>query len=413
MLKLPGRLLEALRWWMAVGLVVGLTGSVAALFLEVLDAVTLLRFREPWLLWCLPALGALVAWFYQRFGGSADRGHHLLIEEIHQPGAGVPARMAPLIFLGTLATHLGGGSAGREGTALQLGGGIAAWVARLTRLPAEQVRLLLMAGIAAGFGAVFGTPMAGAVFALEVLVIGRIQNDALVPCVISSLAAFQVSRAWGAVHEHYDVAAAPAPYQQPGWLLAAVMTAVLCGAAASGFARSCRWSGDRLRCWLPNPVLRAAVGGLAVVGLVWLCGNRDYLGLGTLAERPGAVTLGAALAEGEVPASAWWWKWVFTLVTLSAGLRGGEVTPLLFIGAALGNALAGVFGVPSDFLASLAMVAMFSAATNTPIASTLLGIELFGAENSLYLALVCVVAYRCSAHRGIYPGQRLAQRKFR
>lgn len=357
-------------------------------------------------------MGALVAWLYRWVGKSSERGNHLLIDEIHQPGAGVPARMAPLILLATLATHLCGGSAGREGTALQMGGGIAAWVARLVKLPAAGVRVMLMTGIAAGFGAVFGTPVAAAVFALEVLVIGRIQYDALVPCLLGAVLADQTCRALGGTHAHFQVATVPMPHAAPWLVVFVVLTAMLSGVVASGFAWCCQSLSAAFQRWIPHATYRPVVGGCLVILLVWLSGTQDYLGLGTLPAQPGSVTIASAVGGGEIPGGAWMWKWCFTVVTLSSGFKGGEVTPLFFIGATLGHTLAVFLGVPADFLASLAMVSVFAAATNTPIASTLLGIELFGAGNALYLALACVLAYRFSSHRGIYPGQGIGQRKF-
>jgi H+/Cl- antiporter ClcA len=404
---------ETLRWWFALAMMALVTGSASAAFILSLDAVTRQRFTHPWLLFLLPVSGVFVAWVYRMFGKSADRGNHLLIDEIHQPGAGVPARMAPLILFGTLATHICGGSAGREGTALQMGGGIAAGVARITRLPAAQIRLLLMAGIAAGFGSVFGTPVAGAVFALEVLVIGRIQYDALVPCLVAAVLADQTCRAWGIVHSHDHVAKAPIPLEAPWLMMIVVIAAISFGMAGSLFAKLSHWVANAFQRWVSVPILRPFAGGLLVILMVQLCGSQDFLGLGVLESHPGAVTLSAVFAGGEIPASAWIWKMLFTVVTLSSGFKGGEVTPLFFIGATLGHTLAGIFGVPADFLASLGFVAIFAAATNTPLASTLLGVELFGAHNTLYYAIACVIAYRFSSHRGIYPGQPVATRKFR
>ena len=403
---------QTLRWWFALVIMSLITGSASAAFITSLNAVTILRFDSPWFLFLLPLMGPLVVWIYQKFGKSSDRGNLLLIDEIHQPGAGVPARMAPLIWFGTLATHICGGSSGREGTALQMGGGIASGVARVTKIPPAEIRLLLMAGIAAGFGSVFGTPIAGAVFALEVLVIGRMQYDALVPCLVASVIADQTCRAWGIVHIHDHATAMPLPFQSP-WLVAVVIvSAVAFGLAGSLFAHLSHWVTTAFRRWIAKPLLRPFVGGVIVILMVWLCGTQDYLGLGILPKEPGSITLPAMFTGADIPATAWLWKMLFTVVTLSSGFKGGEVTPLFFIGAALGNTLAWAFGVPSDFLASLGFVAIFAAATNTPIASTLLGVELFGAHNALYMAAACVIAYRFSSHSGIYPSQKIAQRKF-
>ena len=388
-------------------------GSASAGFLWSLDALTRLRFAHPWLLWLLPVAGFAVGWIYRHYGRNAGAGNNLLIDEIHQPGAGVPRRMAPLILFGTLVTHLFGGSAGREGTAVQMGGGIAAAFARWFRLDAGEIRILLMAGVAAGFGSVFGTPIAGAVFALEVLVIGRMQYDALIPCFIASLVAHWTCLAWGVGHTHYHVAVA-ASALGPDVLL---MGKTLLAAATFGLTASLfSWSSHQLAAlfarWIPRPELRPVAGGVLVIGLFFLAGTGDYLGLGVLGDRPGAITLPAMFTSTEIPAPAWAWKLAFTVITLAAGFKGGEVTPLFFIGAALGNTLALLLGAPVDLFAALGFVAIFAAATNTPLASTLLGMELFGAGNGLYLATACFVAYRFSSHRGIYASQRLAVPKF-
>lgn len=397
--------------WLAILLpMAAIVGSASAFFLWSLDALTRVRFDHPWLLYLLPLGGALVGWMYHRFGKSASAGNNLIIDEIHQPAAGVPRRMAPLILFGTLVTHLFGGSAGREGTAVQMGGGIASAVARLLRLDAPKVRLLLMAGVAAGFGSVFGTPIAGAVFALEVLVIGRMQYDALIPCFIASLTAHWACTSWGITHTQYHVAVLPAGID--ALLLGKVMIAAACfGVTGWGFAWCSHRLGDQFRKWTPNPALQPAVGAVLIIGLFWLAGTPDYLGLGVIGNRPDAITLPAMFGSNPIPASAWLWKLAFTAITLSAALKGGEVTPLFFIGAALGNTLAVQMGAPVDLFAALGLVAIFAATTNTPLTSTLLGMELFGAGNGLYLATACIIAYRFSGHQGIYRTQRIAVHK--
>jgi H+/Cl- antiporter ClcA len=383
-------------------------GSVSAFFLWALDWATRIRFENPWLLYGLPVAGLGVGLVYKHWGNSAEAGNNRILEEIHQPGGGVPRRMAPLVLIGTLVTHLFGGSAGREGTAVQMGGSMAAALARLMKLDSAGVRVLLMAGVAAGFGSVFGTPIAGAVFALEVLVVGRIQYDALLPCLIASALADWTCRAWGVGHTHYQVDVVTLGAAVDLWLLAKVAVA----AAAFGFASwlfitLCHHLGAIFRARVTRPEWRPVVGGVCVIALFWLAGTSDYLGLGVIGEAPGAITLPGMFDSTAVPASAWAWKLIFTAVTLSAGFKGGEVTPLFFIGAALGNALALALGAPVDLFASLGFVAIFGAATNAPLASILLGMELFGAGNGIYLATACIIAYRCSGSRGIYASQRI------
>lgn len=413
MIPRPFQLLAAAKWLAVLIPMAVAIGSASAFFLWSLDALTRVRFSNPWLLWLLPIGGLAVGWLYHHHGKSSAAGNNLLIDEIHQPGAGVPLRMAPLVLIGTLVTHLFGGSAGREGTALQMGGSIAGAFARFLKLDAGSVRLLLMAGVAAGFGSIFGTPIAGAVFALEVLVIGRMQYDALIPCFIASMVADWTCAAWGIGHTHYHVAVAAAA-QLDLWLFGKVVIAAITFGLVGGlFALSSHKLADLFKRFIPRPELRPAVGGVLVIGLFFLAGTPDYLGLGVLGNRPDAVTLPAMFSNMEIPANAWIWKLVFTVVTLSAGFKGGEVTPLFFIGAALGNTLAIALGAPVDLFAALGFVAIFAGATNTPLASTLLGMELFGAGNGLYLASACIIAYRFSGHTGIYSSQRLTEPKFR
>ncbi len=414
MIRFSAQFLAALKWLAVLIPMAALIGSASAFFLWMLDAVTVFRFSNPWLLWFLPIGGLAVGWLYHRHGKSANDGNNLLIDEIHQPAAGVPRRMAPLILIGTLVTHLFGGSAGREGTAVQMGGSIAGSFARVFKLDEAGVRVLLMAGVAAGFGSIFGTPIAGTVFALEVLVIGRMQYDALVPCFIASVVADWACHSWGIGHTQYHVAVTSGSFRAEPLLMGKViLAAAMFGLASLLFSESSHRLGAVFKRFIPRPEFRPAVGGLMVIGLFFLVGTPDYLGLGVLGNRPDAITLPAMFGSMEIPASAWLWKLVFTVVTLSAGFKGGEVTPLFFIGAALGNALAHLLGAPVDLFAAIGFVAIFGAASNTPLASTILGMELFGAGNGLYIATACIVAYHFSGHTGIYSSQRLAIPKFR
>ncbi|MBR0558494.1 voltage-gated chloride channel family protein [Neokomagataea anthophila] len=402
-------------FWLALLVPVSIAvGSLCAAFLWLLDWATQSRFNHPELLYLLPIGGAFVAWLYARFGGTAEAGNNLIVDEIHTPSAGVPFRMAPLVFLGTIITHLFGGSAGREGTAVQLGGSLASTAGKYLHLSHAQTRLLLMSGVAAGFGAVFGTPLAGAVFGLEVIAIGRLDYTGLLPCLLAAIIADWTCHSWGIHHALYHInyaAPATAPFWQHPMLLAKIALAgIAFGLVALIFAEANHKIGALIKRHIPSSPLRAALGGCAIIALVWLLQTRAYLGLGVWSAIPGDPTIAGFFA----PSSDYWsWalKLLFTVITLSTGFKGGEVTPLFFIGAALGHTMASILNAPTDLFAGLGFVAVFAAAANTPIACTLMGIELFGATNAVPITIACWVAYICSGHHGIYLSQRLATPK--
>lgn len=383
-------------------------GSLVALFLWSLDAATRLRFDYPWLLYLLPLGGALVGFLYHALGKSVEAGNNLLVDQIHEPGGGVPLRMAPLVLLGTVVTHLLGGSAGREGTAVQMGGAMASGAAKLVRLDGGCTRVVLMAGIAAGFGAVFGTPLAGAIFALEVLAVGRVEYRGLIPCLIAGLVGDWTCQAWGIHHTVYTIHTPRFEGMAQMLLLGKVVLAgVAFGLASLAFAEANHALGGWLKRIVPYGPLRPVIGGMAVIALTWALGTRAYLGLGVWTMIPGDPTI-TGFFSPSVDHWSWLLKMLFTVVTLSAGFKGGEVTPLFFIGAALGHAMAGMLGVPVDVLAGLGFIAVFAGAANTPLACVLMGMELFGAAHLVPMAVACFVAYLCSGHNGIYLSQRIA-----
>ncbi|MGO6986389.1 DUF190 domain-containing protein [Rhizobium leguminosarum] len=388
-------------------------GSLVALFLWSLDRATELRFEFPWLIYGMPVAGFAMVWAYGKFGKTAEGGNNLIVDQIHEPGGGVPLRMAPFILVTTVLTHLVGGSAGREGTAVQLGGSLASAFGKLFRLTPADIRILLMAGIAAGFGAVFGTPIAGAVFALEVLTIGRMQYEALLPALLAAVVADWTCHAWSIGHIHYSIAYLGGVGEGIGFhldallMLKVVFAGVAFGLAAHFFAELSHFVSSTYKAILPYAPLRPVLTSAILIGLVYVLGTREYLGLGVWSPNPEDATILGFFRPDRIDYWSWAWKGLFTIVTLSAGFKGGEVTPLFFIGAALGSALAGVLGAPPDLFAALGFVAVFAGATNTPLACMIMGIELFGATHSVYLAVACLVAYLCSGHSSIYLSQRV------
>lgn len=404
-----------LRWTVLVIPVSLTAGSLVALFLWLLDKAIHLRWDHPWLLFGLPAAGVGIYFLYKYLGKNSEAGNNLIMDEIHEPGGGIPARMAPLVLLTTLITHLFGGSAGREGTAVQIGGSLAQWFSRRLGLSKEDTPLLLTTGIAAGFGAVFGTPVTGAVFALEVLAIGTIRYDALVPCLIASVLADITCGAWGIHHTPYAIhfsGETPSllPFVHFDFILLAevIGAGVAFGLASYLFSTLSHGIKHYSKKWIRPAWLIPLTGGLLIIGLTALVGNQDYLSLGVTGKDSHSVSIVSCFHAGGATGFSWWWKLLFTAVTLGTGFKGGEVTPLFFIGAALGNTLATLSGAPVDLLAGLGFIAVFAGATNTPIACTLMGVELFGPAPVLYYAVACFTAYYFSGQTGIYSSQRTA-----
>lgn len=404
--------------WLGLTIPLGiLVGSACAFFLWALDWATVIRGQQPGLLYFLPLAGVAVSWLYRKFGKSVESGNNLIVDEIHEPGGGVPLRMAPLVLAGTVVTHLFGGSAGREGTAVQMGGSIASGLASLfPRLPRSDIPTLLMSGVAAGFGGVFGTPVAGLIFALEVLALGKMSYVAILPCLIAAIVADQSCVAWGIQHTHYHVETRNPVgdmHQFSGFLLLTkvVFAGIVFGLASRLFSESAHGFHHLFRTRIKSPEWRAAIGGVIIIGLVHLVGTRDYLGLGVSSSDPNAVTILSCFRDGGAGPLSWLWKTLFTVITLGCGFKGGEVTPLFFIGAALGNALASISGAPVDLFAALGFVAVFAGATNTPLACTVMAMELFGSEHAVFYAVTCVLAYLTSGHSGIYLSQRIGTPK--
>ncbi|MFM9106313.1 MAG: chloride channel protein [Chloroflexota bacterium] len=398
------------RSWLLAGVALAVpvgvaAGLASAAFLAALAAVTAYRESHGWLIFLLPAAGALMAWAYATVGRSAAGGNNLILDQIHGGRDDlVPLRMFPLILASTLLTHLVGGSAGREGTAVQMGGAIAAAAGRRLGLTAEHLRVLLMCGVSGGFAGVFGTPLAGAVFGMEVLALGGFRYGAMLPCLAAAVSADLTVRLLGIPHAHYAIAT-PAPPAGIAPVLLVAVAGVAFGLCSALFIESVALVERMARRFAPDPVRRAALGGAAVLALTLALGTRAYNGLSL-------PLLASTFDGGAVPALAFLFKLILTAVTLGVGFKGGEVTPLFVIGATLGVTLAAFIPLEPDFLAALGFIAVFAAAANAPVACVIMGAELFGNGAILYGGIAVFVAYTVSGHRGIYHAQRILAPKF-
>lgn len=383
--------------WLGLGAAVGvLCGSASALFLWLLDQATTFRIAHETIVYALPLAGALLGLGYERFGASIKAGTNLVIDTIHDDGPELPLRMAPMVLAGTVLTHLFGGSAGREGTAVQMGASLTDWLSHRLALSGPVRRQLLAAGVAGGFGSVFGTPIAGAIFGLEFVVLGRMEYRALVPALVASVLGDLTTRAWGIGHTAFPPVppVGLTPLVALKWLVFAAAVALVTMAFIE-VTHAIKAGGER---FLPRLPVRMAVGGLAVIGLWKLVGTSDYLGLGV----PMIVR---AFTDPSLPVAAFGLKLVFTAVTVGSGFVGGEVTPLFFIGATLGSVLASALGLPIALGAGVALAAVFAAASNTPLALSVMAVELLGAQVLPHVAIVCVLAWLFTGRRTIYPAQ--------
>lgn len=389
--------------WIVICALIGIfSGSASAFFLVSLEWVTQFRLQNDWIIWLLPFGGLLVGLIYYYFGASVVKGNNLLLEEYENPKTIISFKMAPLVLVGTLLTHLFGGSAGREGTAVQMGGAIADQFTKFFNLDNSERKILIILGISAGFASVFGTPLAGAVFALEVLYFSKINFKSIILSFLVAYAAYFTVEFWHVKHTHYSIPIVPD--FDLITLLYILIIGLLSGLAAMLFSTTTHFWGN-LFSKIKYPPLRPFIGGILLAIAIAGFGLTKFSGLGV-----------PVIVDSFSNPSEWFdflLKILFTGFTLGAGFKGGEVTPLFFVGATLGSALSLIIPLPIAFLAGLGFVAVFSGATHTPLACTIMGMELFGIQPGIFIAIACIIAYFSSGSTGIYKSQIVKGPKFK
>jgi H+/Cl- antiporter ClcA len=402
--------------WLVDGLVGSLVGVLSgvgsAAFLHSLTWATRMRTTNAWVVWLLPLAGLIVGIVYATIGSSVVRGANLVIDESLEPTQGIPIRMAPVVLVGATITHFFGGSGGREGAAVQIAAGLSSPLRTLRRRFSQVApdgdagrvlrgdRVLLIAAIAGGFGSVFGVPFAGVLFALEVRRVGHMRAEGLVAAIAASFVGDQVTRHLGIKH------VLPKAFAAPHWTLALIgkylVLALAFAVAAYLFVELTHAMRDLTTRLSPRSYLRPVLGGVAVLALMSAVGTRAYLGLSL-------PLIDSAIVGATIVSSAWFAKLVFTAITIGSGFPGGEVTPLFGVGACLGSVLAGPLGLTRPTAAALGFVAVFAAASNTPIACSILAVEVFGPHIAVPVFLVCFLAAHLKGQRSVYSAQRLTK----
>lgn len=386
--------------WAVLAVLTGLAvGGIGTAFYFSIRFATGFRLENAWVVWLLPAGGALIVFLYRICGVKKPQGTNLVLLAVRSPEP-VPLRMAPLIFISTVLTHLFGGSAGREGAALQMGGSLGFQLGQLFRLDEKDLHIMTMCGMSAAFSALFGTPLAAAVFSMEVVSVGVMYYAALVPCVAASLIAAGVARFFGAAPESFLIAGIPAMGVAPA--LRVTLLSVLCACVSVAFCAVLHYTGALYRKVFQNAYLRAAAGGLAVL-LLTVPFGRDYLGAGMDGIR--------ASLSGGTPWQPFLLKMIFTALTLGAGFKGGEIVPGFFVGAAFGSWAGGLIGMNPSFGGAVGLLAVFSGVTNCPLTTLVLSFELFGAQGAGYYFLAAAVSYMLSGYTGLYSRQRILYSK--
>ena len=396
-----GLYVKTLFKWVLLGGIIGVAGGViGSLFHIGVNYATAIRGAHPWILYLMPVGGLAIVGLY-KLCHLEGKGTNAIIESVHF-GESVPILLVPVIFVSTVITHLCGGSAGREGAALQIGGGLGFQAGKLLRLGEKDLPLATLCGMSGVFSALFGTPLTATVFALEVISVGVLYYAGLVPCITAAMVGYLVSLWMGVPPTRFTVVM-PA---LDGWtLLLVVVLAILCALVSILFCRGLHVTEHLAERLMKNSYLRAAAGGAVIIALTLLLGTTDYNGAG--------MDVISRALTGEASGWAWLLKLLFTAVTIGCGFKGGEVVPSFFVGATFGCAAGALLGLPPGFAAAIGLVAVFCGAVNCPIASVVLSVELFGADAMLYFAIACAISYVLSGYCGLYSSQTILYSKLR
>ena len=388
--------------WLIVATVIGAVGGlVGTLFYKSVLQANSLQQTYPWLIYLLPVGGVAIAGLYA-ITKDEKLNTDTIISSILK-GENVPVSLTPVIFISTVITHLFGGSAGREGAALQIGGSIGCNLGKLFKLDEKEERIAILSGMAAVFAALFGTPTTAVVFALEVCSVGIIHYSGLIPCGIAALTAFAIIRFFGIAPTHFEVAMLSLSIPM---VVKVAVLAALCAILSEIFCHTMHFASKDAKNLISNPYLRAIAGGLVIIALTLLAGCRDYNG-------GGVEIIKAAIEDGKAKPFAFLLKMIFTAVTLGCGYKGGEIVPTFFIGATFGCVVGPLIGIPAGVAAAIGLTAMFCGAVNCPLASLVMSVELFGSENLIYFAAACFISYMLSGYSSLYTEQKIMYSKLK
>lgn len=401
LLKNPLNYILTFLKWSILSIIVGcLGGVIGSVFHISIDYVTELRVEYGYVLYFLPVGGLVITLLYSISKKFGKLDTNRVIEAVKTDNA-VPFIMSPLIFISTVITHFFGGSAGREGAALQLGGSIGSTIGKIVKLNNRDKHIIVMAGMSGVFSALFGTPLTATVFALEVTTVGIMYYSALIPCFVSSWVAFQI--ALGFKIPPVRFLSVVIPEVSVLLVLKVAALALLCGIICILFCKTIKFFEHYMHKFLPNKYLRTFIGGSIIVGATLLLGSTDYNGAGM-----GVIT---NALDGKALPEAFVLKLLFTAVTISAGFKGGEIVPSFFIGATFGCVVGSLLGIPAGFAASIGFICLFCGVVNCPIASVILSIEVFGAQGLMFFALSCFISYLFSGYSGLYSSQKIMYSK--